>query len=119
MFQRRLVPAAFTLILLAIATPAMAQVEPCPVPAQQPPVGSPVLYRCAQVFFHPVNQSAIDANTYDYHLKARWSIASQGKWVPYDEDAVLADFWNLWRTNFLDNLWIEVIDEPYDNGVPG
>ena len=119
MFRRRLVPAALTLIVLAIATPAMAQVEPCPVPAQLPPAGSPVLYRCAQVVFHPVNQSAIDANTYDYHLKARWSIASQGKWVPYDEDAVQADFWNLWRTNFLDNLWIEVLDEPYSNGVPG
>jgi outer membrane protein insertion porin family len=121
MLRRRFVPAGLTLIALFLATPAMAQ-QPCSTiepPNAAPPAGSPVLYRCAQVVFHPINQSAIDANTYDYHLKARWSLASQGKWVPYNEDAVLADFWNLWRTNFLDNLWIEVVDEPYSNGVPG
>ncbi|MGE5835862.1 MAG: outer membrane protein assembly factor BamA [Acidobacteriota bacterium] len=123
MLRRRLVPVGLTLILLSVAAPAMAQVVPCstiePPNAAAPPAGSPVLYRCAQIIFHPVNQSAIDAGTYQYHLKAPWSIASQQKWVPYNEDAVQADFWNLWRTNFLDNLWIEVIDEPYSNGVAG
>src|SRR4030095_13326635 len=29
-----------------------------------------------------------------------------------------ADFWALWKTTFLDNIWIEVIDEPFENGVP-
>ena len=43
-------------------------------------------------------------------------------WVPYDEaveKTVLEDFKRLWATNFLDNLWIEVRDVPYDNGVMG
>jgi len=119
MLRRRLVPAGLTLILLSLAAPAMAQVEPCPAPAQLPPAGSPELYRCVQLVFHPVNQSAIDAGTYQYHLKAPWSLPSQSKWVPYNEEGIQADFWNLWRTNFLDNLWIEVIDEPYSNGVGG
>jgi outer membrane protein insertion porin family len=39
--------------------------------------------------------------------------------VAYDEPAIQGDFWDLWRTGFLDNLWIEVIDEPYANGVMG
>ena len=29
------------------------------------------------------------------------------------------DFKRLWATNFLDNLWIEVKDQPYPNGVVG
>src|SRR5262249_21713227 len=48
-----------------------------------------------------------------------YSQPSQDKWVPYSEDAVRADFWSIWRAGFLDNLWVEVIDEPYDNGVMG
>ena len=35
------------------------------------------------------------------------------------EKSVLEDFKRLWATNFLDNLWIEVRDVPYDNGVIG
>lgn len=40
-------------------------------------------------------------------------------WEPYDEKTVLADFQSLWATTFLDNLWVEVKDAPYDNGVIG
>ena len=39
--------------------------------------------------------------------------------MPYDEATLLRDFDALWKTNFLEDLWIEVIDEPYDNGVAG
>ena len=31
---------------------------------------------------------------------------------------VLADYQRLWDTGFLNDLWVEVIDTPYDNGVP-
>src|SRR5262245_9899964 len=120
MFRRLFVIAGFALAALSLPEAAAAQVQPCSAGETSPnvpPTGSPVLYRCAQVIFHPVNQSAIDPNTYDYHIKNRWSLRSQNKWVPYDEQAIQADFWNLWRTNFLDNLWIEVFDEPYENGV--
>ena len=44
---------------------------------------------------------------------------SRGPWVPYNEDQLQADFTSLLKTNFLDNLWIQVIDEPFDNGVVG
>ena len=37
----------------------------------------------------------------------------------YDERRLKDDFRRLWGTNFLDNLWVEVLDEPYDNGVIG
>jgi hypothetical protein len=38
-------------------------------------------------------------------------------YAPYDEEALMKDFWALWNTGFLDNIWIETIDEPFENGV--
>ncbi len=35
------------------------------------------------------------------------------------KQSLLDDFKRLWATNFLDNLWIETIDEPFANGVVG
>jgi outer membrane protein insertion porin family len=91
-----------------------------PVPADlQPPANSPALVRCREFQFHPVNQSLIQAETYDYYIKTKNSIPENHLWVPYNEDALQADWTALWRTNFLDNLWIQVVDEPYDNGVVG
>jgi outer membrane protein insertion porin family len=125
MFRRSAVLAGFALAALALPTPAAAQIQPCAVnePPEAaknlPPAGSAPLVRCIEPRFHPVNQSAIDPATYIHHLRTPFSIRSQSKWVPYNEAVVQADFWNLWRTNFLDNLWIEVIDEPYENGVVG
>jgi outer membrane protein insertion porin family len=103
----------------APGAPAAEDVQPCPAPVRQPPADSPPLTACVQFVFHPVNQSVIDVATYSYYLKEPYSQPSQDKWVPYKEDAVQADFWNLWHTGFLDNLWVEVIDEPYANGVMG
>lgn len=98
---------------------AAGQIQPCPPPARQPPQGSPPVYRCLQFVFHPLNEPLIDAQTYVYNLKVLPSQPSQDKWVPFDEEAVRADFWNLWRLGFLDNLWLEVYDEPFENGVMG
>jgi outer membrane protein insertion porin family len=72
-----------------------------------------------QLVAHPVNETIVDGTTYRYHIRTPLPDPAQGRWTPYDEAAVLADFWNLWRTNFLDNLWVEVLDEPYANGVAG
>ena len=47
---------------------------------------------------------------------------SEGTWVPYTEDterSLQDDFKRLWATNFLDNLWIETLDDPFPNGVMG
>ena len=116
-------PAVATPQAPAVPAPAptapSADIQPCPAPAKQPPAGSPPLYRCVQFVFHPINQPLIDATTYAYNLKTVWSQPSQDRWVPYDEQAVQDDFWNLWRLGFLDNLWSEVYDEPYENGVMG
>ena len=101
--------------------PPITQVDPCPElpPAQLPPAGSPVLLRCMQLVAHPVNETIVDGTTYQYHIKTPLPDPAQGRFPAYNEAAVLADFWNLWRTNFLDNLWVEVLDEPYPNGVSG
>ncbi len=102
-------------------TPPVTQVAPCPeLPAAQlPPAGTVPLLRCMQLVAHPVNETIVDGSTYAYHIKTPQPDPSQRRFPAYDEAAVLADFWNLWRTNFLDNLWVEVLDEPYPNGVPG
>ena len=42
--------------------------------------------------------------------------------MPYNEkteQSLLEDFKRLWATNFLDDLSIEVVDDPYPNGVIG
>jgi outer membrane protein insertion porin family len=104
---------------LAAAATASAQVEPCPAPAKQPPADSKPLVRCIQVIAHPVNETVVEQATYQYYIKTPYSQPSLDKWVPYTEDSVRADFWSLWRAGFLDNLWVEVIDEPYENGVMG
>ena len=96
------------------------QIEPCPDAEKLPPADSPVLRAASKLRCHPVNETIIDAIDLPATTSRRSpSIRSQDQWVPYNEDGVQADFWNLWRTNFLDNLWVEVIDEPYENGVIG
>ena len=68
------------------------------------------------------NVSVIEPQTYLYYIQTKPSRPSDGVWVPYDDAAektVLEDFKRLWATNFLDNLWIEVRDVPYANGVIG
>jgi len=110
--------AAAVAAIFVCASPAAAQVQPCPDPeGDLPPRSSPVLARCVEIVAHPINQTIVDGATYDYYIKQKGTFTRDKKYVPYDEDLVRADFWNLWRTGFLDNLWIEVIDEPYANGV--
>ena len=115
--------AALTLVVLAGAvSPAAAQVQPCPAVTEQPPADSGPLLRCLQMVAHPVNETYVEQATYQFYIKSRGSIPGKKIWVPYDEkteQALLADFDSLWRTGFLDDLWIEVIDQPYDNGVGG
>ena len=111
------------LVILACAAPAAGQTAPPPpqaAPAPQgppPPApgGAPVL-RAMELRFHPDNAPMVDTSTYLYYIKARPIL--NDKWQPYNEAELLADYRRLWATNFLDNLWIEVLDEPFDNGAP-
>lgn len=107
----------------APAVPAPAPAAPQATPAvRMPPAGSGPVIRFIQLRFHPVDESLIDPQTYLYYIQTQPSRSSDGVWVPYDDAAeakLRDDFRRLWGTNFLDNLWVEVLDEPYDNGVVG
>ncbi|HSL22354.1 MAG TPA: outer membrane protein assembly factor BamA [Vicinamibacterales bacterium] len=98
---------------------APAQQPPAPA-AALPPAGSPPLVRFVEIKSTKQNDAlAIDPETYLYYIQTKPSSAQFGRWVPYDEAAVLEDFKRLWATNFLDDLTIEVKDVPYANGVIG
>jgi outer membrane protein insertion porin family len=99
-------------------TPAPAQ----PAPIRTPPAGSAPVVRSLELRFHPVNESLIEPQTYLYYIQTQASRPTDGVWVPYTDDTeriLLDDFKRLWGTNFLDNLWIEVTDDAYPNGVVG
>ena len=101
------------------APPQSAEPAP-PQPVRQPPEGSPPLVRYVQIAFpNQGDVSLIEPQTYLFYIQTRPSRASDGSWVPYHEQTVLDDFKRLWATNFLEDLWIEVKDVPYENGVIG
>jgi outer membrane protein insertion porin family len=106
---------------LAAAT-GQAPAAPQTQPAQLPPPGSDPVFTNITLMFEPVNESIIEAQTYLYYIQAKdlLSRPSAGVWLPYNEETervLREDFRRLWATNFLDNLWIEVTDRPYPNGV--
>jgi len=98
-----------------------ATIQPCPLKAQ-PPAGSGPVVCQTELRFHPVNESIIEAQTYLYYIQTPMSRPGDGVWAPYTEEterSLQEDFKRLWATQFLDNLWIETIDAPFANGVPG
>lgn len=106
------------------AQPAVTPCAASDVSPNLPPAGSGPLYRCAELKFHASPDwatevpSMIEAETYARLLTIP-SQRSQNRWVPYDETVLQQDFWKLLATEFLEDLRIEVIDEPYENGVMG
>lgn len=133
---------AFTAALAAGAVPAEAQRAPSIFGTQQqqqapsifggtpepprpslPPPDSPVLLRNIEIRF-PTQGGVpgVDLNTYLYYMEVKneVSLPSQQKWAPYTDETVqviLDDYQRLWDTGFLNDLWVEVVDDPYDNGV--
>ena len=111
----------------ALAGAAAIQAPATPVPAAQapailPPAGSPTVIRSIELRFHPINESLVEPQTYLYYIQTQASRPRDGVWVPYadtSEKLLLDDFKRLWATSFLDNLWIEALDDPYPNGVVG
>jgi outer membrane protein insertion porin family len=88
--------------------------------AALPPANSPPLLRYVEIAFPTQdNASLVEPATYVYYIHARPSRPSVGDWVPYDEEVLREDFKRLWATEFLDDLWIEVKDAPFENGVVG
>ncbi len=103
-------------LLSTLAVSGLLQAAPTPLP----PDNSPPLLRFVEVVFPTqANVPLIDPATYLYYIHSRPSRPSVNEWVPYDQDALLEDFKRLWATEFLDDLWIETREAPYDNGVVG
>lgn len=106
--------------MLAFVMLALAVAMPQPPATPMPPAGSEPVVRVIEIAFPTQgNVSVVDPQTYLYYIHTRPSQPSAGVWQPYDKETALADFKRLWDTAFLDNIWIEVTDEPYDNGVIG
>lgn len=119
-FERFLLAAALAVFTLT-ATGVQAQTPAAPAPSLPPPDSGP-LVRSMELRFEPVNESLIEPQTYLYYIQTLPSRPTDGVWIPFTEateQTLLADFKRLWATNFLDNLRIEVLDEPYANGVIG
>lgn len=97
--------------------------EPVPPPARLPPATSgPVVYYIGPCFSAQGNASAVEPETYLYHVRLKPSRPSENAWVPFDDAAyqtVLEDFQRLWATGFLDDLIIEATDYTFANGVIG
>ena len=114
-----LVPAA------AEAGPAEGTVIGAQQPAALPPADSPTLFTTVELRFPTQgNVSSVEGQTYLYYMEIddHVSLPSQGRWTPFDEiveEVLLADFQRLWNTEFLTDLSIEIIDDPYPNGVQG
>jgi outer membrane protein insertion porin family len=120
--------AASALTAEAQVTPMAPTITPCSAretSSNLPPADSGPLYRCAELMPHgpgdrvTVVEPMVDPRTYAALLTPAWTQRSAGRWMPYDERILQEDFWKLWRSEFLEDLWIEVIDEPFENGVVG
>lgn len=81
-----------------------------------PAAGSAPMLRSLELRFHPDNSPMVDTSTYLYYIKSRPVLANQ--YQLFNETDLLADFRRLWAA-FLDNLWIEVLEQPFANGVEG
>ena len=95
-----------------------------PPPVSLPPAGGPVFWLVAPCFEAQGNVSLVDVQTYLYYIQSQQKVSrpSQNAWTPYDdslEAIIRADFRRLWNTNFLDNLWIDVQEYTFSNGVVG
>ena len=93
-----------------------------PRPSLPPPDSPPLLRNIELRFPTQGGVPGVDLNTYLYYMEVakQVSLPSQQRWTPYtDETAelILDDFQRLWDTGFLNDLWIEVVDDPYPNGV--
>ena len=100
---------------------AGGQFQPSPLP----PPDSPTLFTTLQIVAPTQGDVlSVEGETYLYYMEidAYVSQPSQGRWTPYDEtieQVLLGDFERLWDTGFLTDLTIEIVDDPYPNGVQG
>lgn len=112
-------------VALLCASPDLVRAQAPPpaaaVPqANMPPAGSAPIFRSLAPRCEPENVCLVEPMTYLYYIETRPSVPSERRWVPWSPaiaDSLRRDFARLWSTNFLDDIWIEVIDAAYPNGV--
>ena len=115
---------------LTLAVAVVGAAEPVVFGEQQPeaalpPSGSPALFRSLEIRFPTQgNVPTVEIATYLYYMEVddEVSLPSQQRWTPFDaalETLLLEDFERLWATDFLNDIAIEIVDDPYPNGVEG
>ncbi len=111
--------------LAEAAQPVVECPPPRPLGQVQPPPDSPTLFTAIQLCFPTqVNVSRISGRTYLYYIQSDELITRpvQERWRPFDEtveQVLREDSQRLMATGFLADLSIEIVDEPYANGVQG
>ncbi len=104
----------------AAAEPAGQQ--PAAPVALLPPADSPPIFRNLELRFPTQGEvPSVELDTYLYYMESDALVDDgDGEWTPYDEtvqEVLRADFERLWDTDFLNDLVIEIVDDPYPNGV--
>ena len=89
----------------------------------EPPGDSPPLLRTIELNFDASGVQPRNAAQYVamMELPEHVSKPSLGEWRPYvgAEPVILADADRLWQSGLLESLWVDVVEEPYPNGVDG
>lgn len=111
-------------ILVTLVAGACALSPPVRVPAasEQPPADSPVILASVELRFPTQNNlSRRDIATYvaaaDFpHYVSR---PSRYQWIPYAdaEPKVLDDAQRFWKSGRFESLWVDALDDPFENGV--
>ena len=92
--------------------------------SEQPRSGSPPLLRTIQLAF-PTQDNASLRPLEDYlqmmSLPHNHTSRITGQWIHYagTQLIILNDAEQLWRTGWFHSLWVDVVDERFDNGVVG
>ena len=98
---------------------------PVAAPAAEPPAGSTFLFAWEMCWPTQGNASSVEYETYQFYTQIddRVSRPSQGVWTSWDENLeqlAVTDFKTLMgKTNFLEDLRIEVNDHRFPNGAIG
>ena len=109
---------------------AHAQVGQPPVGVSLPsqtqllPAESPLLMTTMELRFPTRGNRALrDARTYVMQLETRHhvSLPSEGRWVPYweAEPVILEDAERFWKSGQFESLWVDVLDDRFENGMTG
>lgn len=89
-----------------------------------PPADSGPVFRNLQLSFPTQGEvPTVELETYLYYMESDSLVdTGDGEFTPYDEavqEVLVADFQRLWDTSFLNDMVIEIVDDPYPNGVVG